>query len=117
MITTHLHLGGGTDHDRKAHLVNWHTLTRPKQVGSLGLRNLYVMNSACLMKFGWANRCGSNNLCTQVLRGKYSNRGIEQGGLTIKITNSAFWKAMVRIWPYITQHQFWVVGDGSRINA
>lgn len=37
----------------------------------------------------------------------------------MKATDSAFWKAIVRIWPHITQqqHQFWFVGEGNNINA
>ncbi|XP_058762472.1 uncharacterized protein LOC131635855 [Vicia villosa] len=41
---------GDTSTKKKMHLVNWDTITNPKDRGGLGLRKLEIMNKACLMK-------------------------------------------------------------------
>lgn len=44
---------GDTNEKRKVHSVAWDIMTRPKQLGGVGLRDLNVMNQVCLMQFGW----------------------------------------------------------------
>jgi hypothetical protein len=41
---------GDTEDKRKAHMVGWETITKPKCSGGLGFRKLQCMNKACLMK-------------------------------------------------------------------
>lgn len=38
-------------HDR-SHVLGWKTLTLPKRIGDLGMRNLGTVNKACIMKLG-----------------------------------------------------------------
>ena len=42
------------DHNdrRKFHVVVWKTMVKPKGDGGIGIRNLNMMNKACLMKMG-----------------------------------------------------------------
>lgn len=89
----------------------------PKEAGGLGLRNLYIMNEACLMKYGWTLRRGVDTLWSQVLVGKYGRGMIRQGHISVRGADSAFWKAMARVWPYLDTHQFWAVGNGDSIRA
>ncbi|MCH81630.1 RNA-directed DNA polymerase (Reverse transcriptase) [Trifolium medium] len=78
----------------KFHAVRWEIVTTPKEFGGLGLRDMHTMNVACLMKFGWDLRSGTDALWCRVLRGKY-----EWG------TES------------IDEHQYWSIGNGLSAGA
>lgn len=108
---------GDTSTCRKVHKVSWSSMNLPKEAGGLGLRNLYIMNEACLMKYGWTLRRGVDTLWSQVLVGKYGRGMIRQGHISVRGADSAFWKAMARVWPYLDTHQFWAVGNGDSIRA
>lgn len=43
---------GDTDDHRKMHVVGWDSLTKPKALDGIGLRNFECLNSSCLMKLG-----------------------------------------------------------------
>lgn len=62
---------GDSTESHRAHLVKWDTLLLPKTHGGLGLRDLPIMNKACLMKFTWGLKEGGNALWCQVLDRKY----------------------------------------------
>jgi hypothetical protein len=47
----------------------------PKDLGSLGLRRLDIMNKVCLMKLGWELNQNGSGLWSVVLKGK-SERGV-----------------------------------------
>lgn len=50
------------------HVVNWNTITIPKDNGGLGLRDLSAMNHACIMKLAWQLINGAEDLWCIVLR-------------------------------------------------
>lgn len=83
--------GDEVDH-RRHHAVSWDVITKPKQIGGLGLRKLTNMNSACLMKLGWDLRRHSTALWCQVLRGKYGRTRIGDTHWISKGTDSSLWK-------------------------
>jgi hypothetical protein len=78
----------------------------PKQLGGLGIRNLRIMNDACLMKLGWNLRQGKDSLWTQVLWGKYGRNSDETAELVVKHTDSNLWKAIVTLWPNLIEHEY-----------
>lgn len=43
---------GDTHYKKKIHAVAWDTVTKPKQLGGVRLRDLDVLNEVCLMKLG-----------------------------------------------------------------
>ncbi|MCH87793.1 ribonuclease H, partial [Trifolium medium] len=45
---------GDDVNNRKLHTVSWSTLTIPKELGGLAIRDMGKMNLACIMKLGWA---------------------------------------------------------------
>lgn len=46
-------LWGGSEEQRKVHLVAWDTVTKEKDSGGLGLRTMRQANAAFLSKLGW----------------------------------------------------------------
>jgi hypothetical protein len=88
----------------------------PKQLGGLGIRNLRIMNDACLMKLGWNLRQGKDSLWTQVLWGKYGRNSDGTAELVVKHTDSNLWKAIVTLWPNLIEHEYWAVGNDTSIN-
>jgi len=80
---------GDTDHVRKVHAVRWEVVTRPEDVGGLGLRKLLtVMNQACLLKLAWGLYNGKNDLWCKVLKGKYDCGHQLDNNVVVKPRNS-----------------------------
>jgi hypothetical protein len=59
---------GGKD---KNHLIRWKSTCQAKIDGGLGVREMYPMNKAFIVKLGWGIINDSSYLCARVLRGKY----------------------------------------------
>lgn len=62
---------GGSNKDRSCSLVKWSTVTQPKKLGGLGIRNARDMNKAFLTKLGWRMMNEDNSLWATVLVNKY----------------------------------------------
>ncbi|KAK2417953.1 hypothetical protein QL285_040194 [Trifolium repens] len=107
---------GDTEDKRKAHMVSWETITKPKSNGGLGFRKLQGMNQACLMKMGWSLMVEEQSLWGEVLLGKYGRDSWNQGLVTVTPNDSALWKAIAKVWPLLEQHKCWSLGDGSKVN-
>lgn len=90
---------GDTENKRRVHMVKWDTMTLPKHLGGLGVRNLLRMNEACLMKLGWAFRAGGDSLWCQVLHGKYGAAIANVGVVSSRPLDSFVWKGIARTWP------------------
>ena len=45
--------GGGCSLERKIHLIDWKNVSKSKEKGGLGIRNLHVLNRALLRKWAW----------------------------------------------------------------
>lgn len=98
------------------HYVNWSTVTLPKCLGGLGLRDLEAMDKACLLKLCWSLH-GDNNLWTAVLNGKYGRRCLPHGPLLAKNTDSHLWRHLVQLWKILSPIELWSVGNGESIKA
>jgi hypothetical protein len=107
---------GDNEDGRKAHMISWDTITKPKECGGLGLRKLQSMNEACLMKMGWSLMNGEDTLWGSVLIGKYGRAGWSQGSITSNANDSYIWKAIAKCWPTLELHRCWSVGDGNKTN-
>ncbi|XP_056697578.1 uncharacterized protein [Spinacia oleracea] len=66
-------LWGGSEEKKKIHLVSWDTITKPKQLGGLGIRSMRQANSAFLAKLGWRVLAEPEALWSRVLRSKYGD--------------------------------------------
>ncbi|MCH84271.1 RNA-directed DNA polymerase (Reverse transcriptase), partial [Trifolium medium] len=107
---------GETENVKRVHTIGWNTMILPKYLGGLGIRNLRIMNDACLMKLGWNLRTKKESLWTQVLWGKYGRDGNATTELVVKHTDSNLWKTIADLWPRLIEHEYWAVGNGSSIN-
>lgn len=48
---------GDLEDKKRMHLVKSDTLILPKECGGLGVKDLSLMNKACLMKLSWSLKC------------------------------------------------------------
>lgn len=104
---------GQYDDQRRVHLVNWNTVTLPKSLGGLGLRDLSIMNQACLLKMCWAIRVGENSLWSGVSLGKYGRNFHTDGRVVSKGSDSNLWRHMVHLWDGMKSMEYWSIGNGQ----
>lgn len=99
------------EHSKKVHAISWDVVTKPKNLGGLGIRRLDVVNKACIMKLGWEIRNGAQQLWCKLLKGKYDRNYWGSDALTSKITASNLWKTIVKTWPLFNDFIFrmWVM--------
>ncbi|MCI05358.1 putative ribonuclease H protein [Trifolium medium] len=96
----------------------WESVTKPKAYGGLGLRRLVHMNTACLMKLGWAIRSGEEALWTDVIKGKYGRGNSNFEHVEAKTHDSSLLKSLVKLWRDFDAYEFWsVVSNGNSVNA
>jgi hypothetical protein len=107
---------GDTEDKKRAHMVRWEIMTKPKNCGEVGLRNLQSMNEACLMKMGWSLMNREHSLWGDVMTGKYGRDGWSQGRLSANSNDSPMWKFIVKSWPKIDHHNCWSIGNGNKIS-
>lgn len=103
---------GEEGNNRKAHLIGWDIMMKPKGLGGLAIRNLELMNKACLMKLGWKLRHEEEQLWGQVLIGKYGRNGIHQNNLEVSGSDSSLWKNLAKIWPILLENEVWAFSKG-----
>lgn len=77
------------ENKRKYHAFKLSTITRPKEKGGLELRNLEIMNEACLSKLGWKLHNEGEDLWCRVMWGKYG-RDHDISNMSLKNTDSSF---------------------------
>jgi hypothetical protein len=102
---------GDSNEGKKHHTVNWEVVTRPKELGCLGLRRLEVMNNACIMKLAWEFYRNNPGLWCSVLKGKYGRGTVELSHVISKPNDSSLWKALVRLKPQIEEHSVCSIGN------
>ena len=62
---------GSSADNRHMHWMSWERLTRSKNKGGMGFRDLRCFNLAMLGKQGWRLITRPDSLCTRVLKGRY----------------------------------------------
>lgn len=62
------------DGKKKICWVSWDKLTKPKELGGLGLRDIQLFNQALLAKLAWRIITAPQSLLARVLTGKYCHR-------------------------------------------
>lgn len=87
--TTRNFLWGWSNEERKCHLIKWDTVTKPKQVGGLGIKKLHSMNFTLMAKLGWRLRKEKNSLWVQVPQDKCNRNSME---LKPKKGSSIVWR-------------------------
>ncbi|XP_019166605.1 PREDICTED: uncharacterized protein LOC109162339 [Ipomoea nil] len=85
------------------HLVNWETITKPKEQGGIGLRRLKGMNLAFLTKLGWRLHTEKGSRWTKVILGKYMQGNLEQGDFIKKKNCSNLWRGICEAHPILLE--------------
>jgi hypothetical protein len=99
---------------KKLHLTNWNTITKPKKEGGLGIRKFGLMNQAMISKQYWRICNNPNLLVSKTFKAKYCpNEDLHNH----KPKNHASW-----IWKSIMDHStpmlkqgIWKIGNGQNI--
>lgn len=86
---------GGTEEQRKMHLVSWETINKDKENGGLGIRSMRQANAAFLSKLGWRILVEPNTLWARVLRNKYCDGKFYLEMFKHKPNSSNAWKGIV----------------------
>ncbi|XP_019164336.1 PREDICTED: uncharacterized protein LOC109160503 [Ipomoea nil] len=85
------------------HLVNWETITKPKEQGGVGLRRLREMNLAFLTKLGWRLHTEKENLWAKVVLAKYMHGTSEDCNYTKKKACSNLWRGICEAQPILSE--------------
>ena len=96
---------------RKYRLARWDILCRPKDQGGLGIENLEIKNKCLMSK--WLHRLETEpgGMWSQILRNKYlHSKTLAQ--VTIRPTDSPFWKGLMRTKDLFFRRVKFLVGNG-----
>lgn len=96
--------------------VAWENLSKSKEDGGLGFRDLQSFNAALLGKLGWRIHSQPKCLLARVMLGKYCH---STPFLSVQGPNAAShgWRSILVGRDLVCQKLGWVLGDGSSINA
>ena len=105
-------LWGSTEEKKKMHMVNWHTVTQPKELGGLGLFQTRHMNQALLEKLCWRLASEHEALWAWMLTAKYlSTRRLTEEGR--KLPCSRIWAACKVSSPVYVRGLKWSINGRS----
>lgn len=77
---------------RRLHTIRWDVMCRDKNCEGLGIKRLAKMNDAFIMKIGWKIKTNLDNICSQVLIGKYGRGKDLRREISVKDGDSCLWK-------------------------
>ncbi|KAJ4755627.1 RNA-directed DNA polymerase (reverse transcriptase)-related family protein [Rhynchospora pubera] len=97
-------------------LVAWKSITRPKDHGGLGLKDLTCFNLSLHMKALWSIISGSSAIWINLVRAKYlSCATIWNSHRTRKCT--ALWRALIGVRQELQDNVRWQIGNGETCRA
>jgi hypothetical protein len=103
------------DKENKVHWLSWEVLSKSKEEGGLGFRDLYGFNLAMLAQQAWRMLTNPESLCAMVLKARYfPDCSILQATAGPGISYS--WRSIVKGINLLKEGLIWRVGDGSSIN-
>jgi len=108
-------LWGGTNLERKTHLVAWDVVTRETTDGGLGLRNMRQLNSAFLIKLGWRIETEPTALWARVLKAKYCKGHDLDNVVAGRYSCSNAWRGIMEALDLTRQGVGITMGDGRKI--
>lgn len=107
--------GGGTDNQRKIHLLNWETVCKPKKDGGLGLRSTRQANTAFMMKGLWELCTNQDSLWGSIVRNKYKCGASGMPKIEESKKGSNFWNGLSHNWKAFHKLLRWQMGNGLSI--
>ena len=88
----------GEGEKRRMHLINWSTITQPKNRGGLGVQELRRVNRAMLAKTCWRFLKQQDAIWVKVLRGSMSSAAEKSSRSKVEVYNHipgrAYWKGL-----------------------
>ena len=104
-----------TESSKKIHWVGWPKVTKPKEVGGLGLQNAKGRNTALLAKLNWRVNVEKEALWAQVLRHKYCNQRRISSANADKLPCLQIWKAIKKGKGTFNEGSMWMIGRDSNL--
>lgn len=92
-------------------LIAWSQCCLPKDQGGLGLKNLFTLNRALLLKRCWDLVENSSPSAT-LLRGRFFISNLVP---TLYYQKSSIWLGLKKVWPLMLANIRWLVGDGLNV--
>ena len=96
------------------HIISWHRICRPKNVGGIGLRKIEPLNKAYLAKLGWKVFTENNNLWVRLIKDKYL-RKISFLQYKSSTNDSWIWKNILKQRELLDKGLRWKLGNGKSI--
>lgn len=81
----------------KMHSVSCDMMCKSKGEGGLGIKKLTNMNDAFFMKLGWKFKVNLDNICSQVLIGKYGRGKDLRREISVSSGDLCIWKEIGRL--------------------
>jgi hypothetical protein len=105
---------GDEDNKRKVHWLSWDKITKSKNMGGMGFKDLRMFNQALLARQAWRLIQFPESLCARLLKAKYYPSG--------QLIDTAFSKSVAPCWQGISyglellkKGITWRIGDGTNI--
>ena len=83
--------------ERRTHLIRWEVVTRSKQNGGLGLKNMQSMNKAFMAKLGWRVLDNKESLWGRVISSQYCKGAVEISRMVKKQSCSQAWEGITEV--------------------
>ena len=109
-------LWGSTDQAKKMHWVNWSKVTKPKNLGGLGLQIAKGRNTVLLAKLNWRLHMEGNAPWSKVLKLKYCTRQRINSRNAARLACSRMWKGLRKGEEVFKKGVKWVLGHNSKLN-
>lgn len=103
-------LWGATDQAKKMHSVNWVEVTKPKELGALGLQSTKGRNTALLAKLNWQFHEENDSLWAKVLKYKYCTHQRINSRNVSRLPKSSTWKGLLKGEDIFRQGVKWIPG-------
>lgn len=96
-------------------MLSWNLICKPKDEGSLGLKNLKDWNRACMAKLLWEILQGKESLWLAWAQNKYlAKKSIWE--IQPKAYDSMVWKGIQQARQWLKSHISYTIGDGASTN-
>lgn len=109
-------LWGSTDLVRKMHWVKWEEVTKPKEIGGLGIQTAKGRNMALLTKLNWRFHTEKNASWAKVLKYKYCTRQRINLRNEAKLPSSPIWKSLKKGKDVFKKGIKWTPSHESNLN-
>uniref|UniRef100_A0A0V0HYS6 Putative ovule protein n=1 Tax=Solanum chacoense TaxID=4108 RepID=A0A0V0HYS6_SOLCH len=105
----------GNRSNKKIHLVRWQVVTRAKEGGGLGIRNLRLHNKNMLFKWLWRFSRYEVVVWIKIVEAIYGSRQGWNPPSNISYSRGGVWKGICKLWVEFQQFTKLEVGNGAKI--